>query len=529
AGINVWLGSIDYSPESMLNRFGDFLKRKYRDIGALNAFYGKEYGGFGSVFPSDRLGGRVRQARLEKDYHDFYCESLADYVHILQNHLKESGIDCVLCHNAGTNSLLSFLHEMNEKADDGGFFMGLDNYYCLGINWAMAHPNIQFYMKTMFASDAINGMGYPFSVLEMQSGSCSQYPPSLSDDMYSWYMMNLSLGMKGVNYYVFAGGPNPPETGITAEMYDFEAPVSPSGEKRPLFYAQKKFCGLLSENEWLLSAERMVSVNIGFEWQTMRGDSYARTAGAERTVSAESTINNMILYSLFSTPFTAGFTELGRDPDPSRPLIICSSDTMSEIIQKKIADFIFAGGRVLFAGGLPELDSGFSECRILEDALGVGTKADTSDRKPYILYKGKKIFGIDTSRYLSDISEDCVPFLFSDDGSKIYGVSRKFGKGIAIILGVTWNTSNVFQVSMLEDMCYFLGAQPAVKCQGGHVAASVFSGADRNAVFVFNPYTGEQSTDLSVYIDGREKELGSMVLRPLETKMIITDKEGKRI
>ena len=82
---------------------------------------------------------------------------------------------------------------------------------------------------------------------------------------------------------------------------------------------------------------------------------------------------------------------------------------------------------------------------------------------------------------------------------------------------------------MLEDMCYFLGAQPAVKCQGGHVAASVFSGADRNAVFVFNPYTGEQSTDLSVYIDGREKELGSMVLRPLETKMIITDKEGKRI
>ena len=174
-------------------------------------------------------------------------------------------------------------------------------------------------------------------------------------------------------------------------------------------------------------------------------------------------------------------------------------------------------------------DSDFSECRILENALGVKTGTCGPERKPYAIYSGRKVFGADASSFLSFKGDSCEPFLFSHDGRKVYGARRRYGKGTAVILSATWNTSNYGQVSILEDICGSLGARPVVKCSCRHVAASLFSGAGRNAVFVFNPYTGTQRTRLNVYINGREKHLGTFDLRPLETKMIVTDENGVMI
>lgn len=42
-------------------------------------------------------------------------------------------------------------------------------------------------------------------------------------------MANLALGLKGVNYYVYTGGPNFPNTGTTCDIYDYNAHVHADG------------------------------------------------------------------------------------------------------------------------------------------------------------------------------------------------------------------------------------------------------------------------------------------------------------
>lgn len=144
---------------------------------------------------------------------------------------------------------------------DEKFFIGFDNYYGLDVNWANFHPTPKWYMKNVYAADAMGCMGYPFVVLEMQLGSYADIPPVLSEDLYQWYMLNLGLGMKGVSYYIFAGGTNPEDSGITADVYDFQAPVSFDGRLRKSYRALKKFNLFMKEKEWLLNAERVSSVH----------------------------------------------------------------------------------------------------------------------------------------------------------------------------------------------------------------------------------------------------------------------------
>ena len=56
-------------------------------------------------------------------------------------------------------------------------------------------------------------MGYPPSVLEIPGGSASDWPPITPNDALTTYLTNLAFGMKGSNYYIFTGGPNPPGAG----------------------------------------------------------------------------------------------------------------------------------------------------------------------------------------------------------------------------------------------------------------------------------------------------------------------------
>ncbi|MFQ7077034.1 MAG: hypothetical protein ACLRSW_03380 [Christensenellaceae bacterium] len=134
-------------------------------------------------------------------------------------------------------------------------------------------------MKTLYAADAMRAMGYPFTVLEMELGSYADIPPVLPEDLRQWYMLNLGLGMKGVSYYIFAGGANPEFSGMTTDVYDFQAPVSSDGKIRKSYQTLKNSIFFMKENEWLLGTERIASVQVGVEWQTMRGNDYAVHAG----------------------------------------------------------------------------------------------------------------------------------------------------------------------------------------------------------------------------------------------------------
>ena len=59
--------------------------------------------------------------------------------------------------------------------------------------------------------------------------------------------------MKGSNYYIFTGGPNPPGAGNTTDLYDYDASIGANGEIRPLYKAQKAFGKIVRKHPNLLA------------------------------------------------------------------------------------------------------------------------------------------------------------------------------------------------------------------------------------------------------------------------------------
>lgn len=208
-GVHEWWGSIDYHPVTMGfwkegGRYPVYLERIYGDIATLNTAYGTSYHSFLEVFPKAEPVRGKQIAVLEKDYHDFYCETIEEYAVILKNILIENGVDCFMCHNASSASMIPMFKGLN-KAMGKDFVLGVDNYYALNITWSQNNLTPQYFMKVLFASDLLKILGNPTTVFEMPGGSPSQIPPILKEDLYACYMANLAAGMRGVNYYIYTG------------------------------------------------------------------------------------------------------------------------------------------------------------------------------------------------------------------------------------------------------------------------------------------------------------------------------------
>ncbi len=525
AGIHTWNGTLDYNPETMGFFRNDglyprFMRDRYGDIASLNAAYGTSYGDFTDIDPRAFEFGGNERARAEKDYHDFYCAHLALYARVLLSRLREYGIDCAVTANAANAYLLNFLPELAGDMKNEKFFIGFDDYYGLDVNWANFHPTPKWYMKTLYAADAMRAMGYPYTVLEMQLGSYADIPPVLSEDLWQWYMLNLALGMKGVSYYIFAGGANPPDTGITTDVYDFQAPVTFDGKLRKSYRTLCKFHKFLREKEWLLNAERVSSVQVGVEWQTMRGNDYAEFAGVPNTLKAEERMITCLSFSLFSSGYSHSFVSLTGELDINKPLIIMSPDTMSEKAQKNVADLIEHGGNVYILATLPTLDESFAPCTVLRDYIGEMKEEKNTSVNPVTLINGKRVYYVSCPNAVTKLPPNAEVFATCGDKRNVLGFSLKKGKGKVWYLGGSWKTTDAVQVAALGEVLAACGAKPCVEHDDPSVYATMLTDGTRAAVFVINLYTGAQSSNVRAHFGGKTYDLGKIELKPCEVKFI---------
>ncbi|MFR1553600.1 MAG: beta-galactosidase [Coriobacteriales bacterium] len=525
AGIHTWSGTLDYNEETMGffredGLYPRFMKERYKSIEKVNEAYGTRFAAFTDIDPrAINLSGRAK-ARAEKDYHDFYCRHLAVYARQLLSWLREFGIDVPVTANAANAYLLNYLKELSDEMKDEKFFIGFDNYYALDVNWANFHPTPKWYMKTLYAADAMRAMGYPFTVLEMELGSYADIPPVLPEDLHQWYMLNLGLGMKGVSYYIFAGGANPEFSGMTTDVYDFQAPVSSDGKIRKSYQTLKKFNLFMKENEWLLGTERIASVQVGVEWQTMRGNDYAVHAGVPNTTEAEDRLIKCLSFSLFSSKYSHRFVELTGELDTEKPLLVMSPDTMSQRAQQNVADFIERGGRVYILAALPSLDESFAPCTLLRDYLGQIEEVKNPSLNPAVLIGGERVFYVTCPNALARIPDGAEAFATDGDGKYTLGFKMDKGKGKVYYLGGHWRTTDAVQVRALEKVLADLGAEPCVEHSNPSVYATVLSDGTQGALFLINLYTGAQESEVKVHFNGEIKELGHIRLKPSEVKFI---------
>ncbi len=516
-GIHEWFGSLDYNPVSMgfgypEGRYPRFLVARYGEIGRLNLAYGTDYSSFVEAMPPDPDGPEtVQTIRRRKDTFDFYLATTAEYFQHLAGLLRQNGIDTPLIHNSGNPGMNAYFREAVAALPDE-LLIGSDHYYNLNQDWAQNNPTPQYGVKTFWSLEMLRLMGFPPTVLELPGGSCSDWPPALADDLGLTYRLNLMLGMKGSNYYIFTGGPNPPGAGSTTDLYDYGASISANGEIRPLYLVQKAFGKMLEDNPWLATARRVCDVRLGLDFEQARAAKYWRDPGERLPSPSEAwtAFTKGVLTTALVANLSPELVDL-EDPswtaDTGTPLVVVAASAMSAIKQANLAHFIRQGGKALILPGLPEMDEALQPCTILADAL----KAAHGLKNPGYTSRNTVlgVSNVQGSAFIFDALPDGAEALGRDEFSgKIIAWEKSLpGGGKALVLGLTWIHSMHEHTRLLTDLLERLGLERVIQCSNPYLWTALWRSGGDSVLYAANLFTQAMTAELAL----RDEASGGMV------------------
>jgi len=372
-----------------------------------------------------------------------YYADCAKYLETLKNWLIEDGIGGPYCHNAGGAQMSASYKTCADRLGNKDFLLGYDHYYGLFQSDREA-PVPYYFFDALFACDILRGWGYPPVGFEIQCGTIGDVPPILKEDLLAAWMLNLAAGMKGINYYVFTGGPNfPGTTGIPEmEMYDYHAPVGPDGTVRPTYEALREFGAFVKGHPEFLEAERLTSVRVGLEWQH-----------AAHLAPFDEGFNRYgMFYALMQTDYSPEYFLLDREiPLDGKPLVLAGVTSMGAEAQRRVATFVEKGGKLLVAPDFPRQDLAGKTCEILATRFGrVGTPG-----RPHSL-------------------------------------------GVELI-DKTWKQQFFAQADRVAAVLAKFGAKPVVRSSNRNVFATAYRLKDgRTGVFALNLRSGAQETVVSL-------------------------------
>jgi beta-galactosidase len=542
AGIQVWLSDgYDYNRETMGigakdGRYPRFLEERYGTVDAMNRAWGTKFPSFTAADPFDGRPAADGERRRVKDYQDFYFGTIGEYACLLREWMAGYGIDCGIVHNSPNPASNPWFRETAALMGKG-FLLGSDHYYTLNQDWPQNNPTPQYGARIFYSFEMLRLMGYPPTVFEMPGGSLSSWPPILTEDARCCYFLNLALGMKGFNYYIYTGGPNPPGLGTTGAIYDYDAGIGAAGEIRPLYEVQKEFGGFLKENGWLAAAERHADFNIGLNWEHTRSNTYFDNPGPEggrfTNTQAWDFILKGLLPAAFCSSLAPAFADLESDrilDDPARPLFVASSASMAADIQRRLVNFAGSGGKLVIGPVFPDLDENLNPCSILRDFAGVPPCRPLEAANPRLEAFGETDIMINGALYGCEVPEGAAvtailcPSVTGCEapGGTVLGWKKQYPSGgVLMWLGAQWSYGYPSHRAMFRRLLGELGVTPFVECSNRNIWTSLFRGENRGLIFVINHYASPQETDIRiacgsrVYLDER-----NITLKPMEVKRI---------
>ncbi len=531
AGIHIWFGSLDYNAESMGfgkedGRYAKFLNSRYGDIKELERMYGVSYSDFAAVTPIAQPGsGTVIDVRRLKDYFEFYLSTVGEYGATLAAWIRASGIDTPLIHNAGGARMNAIYLELVQQVGPD-FMLGSDHYYNLDQNWTQNIPTPQSVIDVFCSLESLRLMGFPPTVLEMASGSASDWPPPTAEDAKTWYRANLALGMKGCNYYIFTGGPNVPGTGVTTDLYDYTAPIGAKGEVRPLYQVEKELGLFLKERPWIEDAEREYDCRFLYDFDMARSENYW-TGKTEFQLSggdAWSFFRKGALTSSLCASLSPAFCDLRSEDwlaDKTTPVIAVCSSSMSAPGQKRVVRFLESGGRVLFAPVLPTYDELLRPCTILREFLGNPKIEANAEPFPRISIAGVVNILQNGASFITKAPPTGAETLGVDEtgGHTVAWRLKTSGGGEAIFLGLRWVHAMTEHNRMMTALVSkWIGKQKVVS-SNPNLWTSLRSWRGNSILFAMNLWTAPMEGEILCRPAGRDEvNLGRQGLEPMSVK-----------
>jgi beta-galactosidase len=518
-GVHIWAGSIDYNKDTWGfgktdGRYAKYLTERYGSLENVNNAYNTGWMSFADAYPLGKNSADRYACRCNKDMFDFYLDSCGEYLEKIAVCLRNEGIDSQFCHNAGNVNMTGYFEKILPRFEKyGGLFLGCDHYYNLGQNFEENNPTPYYALDMLRSYDQLLHLGLPQTVLELPGGSPSDFPPILPQDLLACFMVNAAMGMKGLNYYIYTGGPNYENTGGTGDIYDFNAFVHADGTLNETYYAAKKFGEFLKDHAYLQSAERKLSVRVACDQEYYRSPQYPYESENSQT-QAKTFMKKGVLYSLLASEYAPGLFDIPHGvPDTDMPLILCGSDSLTRQAQENIVSFLESGGKLIVFQTLPSLDENFESCTVLKDFIGIKTEKIEEKNIAECSFMPSRVHQLSCKYALIPEKDDDILITCPYPAA----LRRKVGNGEVIFCSFTFTLSQRTQVDMLRGILALFGAKPAVYHSNPHIFTTVLeSECGKKTVFIMNLYSSPQSTD----IEFEGKAFKKIALDAMEVKTI---------
>lgn len=526
----------DYNPDGMEfyrenGRYAKFLKKRYATIKELNAAYHTNFASFSEVKPITHVDIKhIGDLRRVNEYWNYKYYVMAEYLYILRDYAMENGIDCPFLHNAPSPIDIACFKQSVERLGED-FILGSDHYYNLSMSWAQNNPTPQYALRILGGNEQLRVLGYPPTIYEMASGSFSDWPPITNEDSKAFYLMHIAFGTKGLNYYLFTGGKNPSvgelNLGETSSVFDFNAPVSPSGETRPLYHVQKEVNEFLKENKWLENAEAESNFNVGLIWD-YSNRLYYEPKGVFQINGSEAwwQLHHGVMASAMCSNYMPQYIDLANTEalkDMSKPLVVASADFMPRDVQENLIRFVKDGGRLLICPIIPTLDEHLEPCTLLRDFLEVGnTRLAKKDFYQLNVGNVQNVFVNGKEFTCEKLPTGATVYAKDDVDGNVIGWKKTFDEGGMVMwLGLQWSNGNQEHMDMFRYLMNELSCvEPSVKCSNFNVWAVVRTDGNRSMLFLMNLFSAPMETEVEVRTHDGIRNLGVQYLKPMEVRCI---------
>lgn len=372
----------------------------------------------------DPRGGAVDTDRELVVHHElgrFSRDRFARYLRTLEGWARERGVTAPLLvnvHGSGGGRGLTYPIGVSQLAPAyrgrEGITGGTDMY----LGELTVTNAADLYLGNAFTA-SVHGADQPLAALEFDAGD-GDYGEDLDaltspEATVLKTLLDVAQGARIVNYYLFAGGINPPleepagdgddRIGFTGERHGFAAPIGPEGERSPALAGVAEAAATVREHEALFAAGAQLTDDLvlGFvadhyltEYahpRAARRGEQVRERERHRGFGARQTLARALVHGGWSFRALDLQAAAGSDPEWSagapadhregrdRELIVLATGReLGRGVQEFLARHVTTGGRLLLAGELPGVEADGTPCTVLADALGVTSAGRVAER-----------------------------------------------------------------------------------------------------------------------------------------------------
>lgn len=379
---------------------------------------------------------------------------------------------------------------------------------------------------------AVNDADQPLTSLEFEAGT-GDYGGGferLDDPSTVDFKTRLCLaqGNRLINYYLLAGGINPPldepvgdgndRISFTGERHGTAAPIGPEGQHGVTTAATQRACSAVAVNgRWLADQdEEHDDLAVAFLPDAFATE-YHHPGSAEMTAAVTDLAahrgpgqRRALWHSLLLAGFRFGAVNL-QDPRAELPSLVClaSGVYLDEPVQRRLVEFVTAGGRLLQLGPLAQRDLEGRPCSVLADALGLtagGTVQEDVRTYPSVraTHLGPSIPEIRVG-WLQElvpgrsVQRSLIVPLLTDVEGRVCGVEAALGPGRAILLAAGLPALPAFFAALVARLGVAPGLQLTTSVPGVVALTSRSPHGDR-LLHLLNP-TGYRAK-VTVTLDG---------------------------